>query len=76
MTTMMPIGIIMPENYLETGIVSAASPGDLGTMKTILQVLTGEMKPTRTTERICGFCVVVSLLCFIALMIATFSNPV
>ncbi|MBK8497382.1 MAG: hypothetical protein IPL52_00865 [Flavobacteriales bacterium] len=45
-------------------------------MKTILQVLTGEMKPTRTTERICSFCVVVSVLCFIALMIATFSNPV
>lgn len=76
MTSMMRIGIIMRENYLETGIVSAGRPGDLGTMKTLLQVLNGEMKPTRTTERICSLCVVVSLLCFIALMIATFSNPV
>ena len=73
---MMPESNIKSENYLETGIVSAIVPVHLGPMKTILQVLEGNMKPTRTTERICSFCVVVSVLCFIALMIATFSNPI
>ena len=70
------IWLVDHEKYLVPGIVGDKWPAHLHTMKTIIAVLKGELPASPTTELICRVCVIITLVCFAALLILTFSNPI
>lgn len=43
-------------------------------MKLMIAAMNGELKPSKTTETICRISLIVSLVTFIALMVATFMS--
>ncbi len=63
------------EEYLVPGIVENKRPLHLHTMRSIIDALKGELPASRTTERICRACVIITLVCFAALLILTFTSP-
>lgn len=54
------------------------APGgpQLGTMKALIKAIKGELPASRATERITTVCVIIAMVCFVALLIVLFRNPV
>ena len=67
-------GVDTPENTHKWVLRGGMAEDIFASMELRIAAVNGELKPSKTTETICRISLIVSLVTFIALMVATFMS--